>query len=64
METCVYAGEASGRWELRAEEAEIIAEKISNIQSYYDDTVPIFSKELLQDVCQQLEKCTGKGQKV
>ncbi|KAI9770346.1 MAG: hypothetical protein M1839_003223 [Geoglossum umbratile] len=40
------------------------AEAISKIQWLYDSGTPLFTKETIRDLCQQLEKFSKKGEKV
>lgn len=61
--THVYPGQASWSGTQHAEEGEI-ADMTSKIRSLYDAGTPLYTKEAIQDIDQQLEKCVHRGEKV
>lgn len=60
----VYSGEAYHWHEPTSAKEGKINEAILKIRSLYDAGTPFYTKEALQDVCQQLEKSVERGQKV
>ena len=66
IETWVYPGDTY--WSDGATPAEEMARKraeaAQKIRSLFDAGTPFYTKEVIRDVCQQLEKFGEKGQKV